>query len=87
MADASLMLDRLADSRRLTILWHLAQGGKTAEDLVRATGLEPCAVAEELRRLRDMGFVAARAPDGAEVHILRDPKVERVMVVLDELFG
>jgi DNA-binding transcriptional ArsR family regulator len=48
-ASAVLLLDQLADQRRLTILWHLAQGGKTTDELVAATGLDPRAVAKELR--------------------------------------
>lgn len=84
---AGVLLDRLADQRRLTILWHLAQGSKTTDELVRATGLELGAVAEELRHLRDIGFVAAVGPPEATAYALGDRQVERVIVLLDELFG
>lgn len=87
MGAASAMFDHLADPRRLTILWHLAQGGKTTDALAQATGLQPEAVAAELQQLRHVGFVTADGPPEATVYALGDRQVERVIVLLDELFG
>jgi DNA-binding IclR family transcriptional regulator len=86
-ASAVVLLDQLADQRRLTILWHLAQGGKTTDELVAVTGLDLQAVAEEVRNLRDIGFVMAAGPHESSIHVLADRQVERVIVLLDEIFG
>jgi DNA-binding HxlR family transcriptional regulator len=87
MGAASAMLDHLAEPRRLTILWHLARGTKTSDALVGATGLAPGTVTEALRELLAIGFVAASGPPAARLYALDDSQVERVIELLDELFG
>lgn len=58
-ARVGVMPDQLADQRHLTIFFLRAAARKTNDELVRATGREPGAVAKELGHLHEIGFVTA----------------------------
>jgi DNA-binding transcriptional ArsR family regulator len=86
-ADAARLLRMLAHEKRLLVLCHL--GGVTemkVGDLVAAVGLSQSALSQHLALLRDEGLVATRREAQTIHYRLADPKVERVIALLRELY-
>jgi DNA-binding transcriptional ArsR family regulator len=52
---------------RIQLLWGLLDGERTVDQLVQATGLRQSLVSQQLRLLRDLGFVAVRR-NGRNAH-------------------
>ena len=54
-------------SSRIQLLWGLLDGERTVEQLEEATGLRQSLVSQQLRILRELGFVAVRR-EGRHAH-------------------
>ncbi|MCE6960799.1 metalloregulator ArsR/SmtB family transcription factor [Cereibacter sphaeroides] len=86
-ADAATgFLKALGHEGRLTILCHLISGPKSVMELETLLSSRQAAVSQQLARLRLEGLVTARREGQAIFYSILDPKVERVVGLLAELF-
>ena len=76
----------LANPSRLLILCELNQGERSVSALETAVGLAQSALSQHLAKLRESGIVATRRDAQTIYYRLADPKVERMMGTLYELF-
>ena len=84
--DVALMLRSLSHGARLRVMCELVEGEKSAGDLVRASGLSQSALSQHLAKLREDGLVDTRR-DGQSIHYsLADPKIQRLVKFLFELY-
>ena len=84
--DASNFLKALAHEGRLMILCHLSAGEKSVTELETLLTSRQAAVSQQLARLRLEGLVSARRDGKAIYYSLADPRVERVVGLVYELF-
>lgn len=84
---AAGLLKSMANECRLLILCHLAVSGElSVGQLVDRVGLGQSALSQHLGKLREQQLVATRK-EGQSVHYrLCDPKVERLLQLLHELY-
>lgn len=86
-AEAARMLRLFANENRLLLLCHLAgEGEMTVGALAEAIGLSQSALSQHLARLREDGLVMTRKEAQAVFYRLADPKAERLLVVLRDLY-
>ncbi len=83
---ASNFLKALAHEGRLMILCHLASGEKSVTELEQLLSSRQAAVSQQLARLRLEGLVSARRDGKAIFYSLADPRAERLIGVLYDLF-
>jgi ArsR family transcriptional regulator len=84
--DAAEFLRALGHEGRLMILCYLVTGEKSVSELEALLGARQAAVSQQLARLRHEGLVQTRR-DGKAIHYsLADPRTERLLGVLYELF-
>lgn len=76
----------LANPARLLILCELNQGERSVSTLETAVGLAQSALSQHLAKLREHGIVATRRDAQTIYYRLADPRVERMMGTLYELF-
>lgn len=76
----------LANPARLLILCELNQGERSVSTLEAASGLAQSALSQHLAKLREHGIVATRRDAQTIYYRLADPRVERMMGTLYELF-
>ncbi len=86
-AAAASMLRLLASERRLMVLCTLiVEGEAPVGRLAQRAGLSQPAMSQHLAKLREDGLVATRRT-GTTIHYrIADPRVERIMDVLQEVF-
>ncbi|AXQ95835.1 metalloregulator ArsR/SmtB family transcription factor [Cereibacter azotoformans] len=84
--DAAGFLKALGHEGRLTILCHLSSGPKSVMELETLLSSRQAAVSQQLARLRLEGLVSARREGQAIFYSILDPKVERMVRLLAELF-
>ena len=85
--EAARLLKLLANEKRLVILCFLATRGEMAVGaLVEALGLSQSALSQHLARLRRDGLVLFRRESQTLHYRLADPRVVRVLGVLEEIF-
>lgn len=81
------ILKSLGNQRRLMILCELARCGEASVNaLADAVGLSQSALSQHLGRLREAGLVGFRRESQTLWYFIADPRVERLMVHLYELF-
>lgn len=85
-AEAAAFLKALAHEGRLLILCHLGQGEKSVTELENLLGSRQAAVSQQLARLRLEGLVTCRREGKAIYYALGDPRVQRTIGVLYEMF-
>ena len=83
---ASAFLKALSHEGRLMILCHLTQGEKTVTELEGLLGARQAAVSQQLARLRDEGLVQARREGKAIHYAISDPKVEKLIALVYDMF-
>jgi len=85
---AAELMRQLGNDRRILLLCCLIDEGEvTVSRLAQHVGLSMSAVSQHLKVLRWDGLVAARR-QGAEIHYrIADPRVVRLVSVLQELFA
>jgi len=85
--EAARLLKLLANEKRLIILCFLATCGEMPVGaLVEALGLSQSALSQHLARLRRDGLVLFRRESQTLHYRLADPRVMRVLSVLEEIF-
>ena len=85
--EAARLLKLLANQKRLVILCFLATRGEMPVGaLVEALGLSQSALSQHLARLRRDGLVLFRRESQTLHYRLADPRVMRVLMVLEEIF-
>jgi DNA-binding transcriptional ArsR family regulator len=85
--EAARLLKLLANEKRLIILCFLATRGEMPVGaLVEALGLSQSALSQHLARLRRAGLVLFRRESQTLHYRLADPRVMRVLGVLEEIF-
>ena len=84
--EASNFLKALAHEGRLMILCHLSSGEKSVTELEELLASRQAAVSQQLARLRLEGLVAARRDGKAIYYSLSDPRAERVVKLVYEMF-
>lgn len=83
---ASAFLKALAHEGRLMILCHLSSGEKSVTDLENLLHSRQAAVSQQLARLRLEGIVSCRREGKTIYYALRDPKAERLIGLVYEMF-
>src|SRR6516225_5175817 len=85
--EAARLLKLLANEKRLVILCFLATRGEMPVGaLVEALGLSQSALSQHLAKLRRDGLVLFRRASQTLHYRLADPRVVRVLGVLEEIF-
>jgi DNA-binding transcriptional ArsR family regulator len=85
--EAARLLKLLANEKRLIILCFLATRGEMPVGaLVEALGLSQSALSQHLAKLRRDGLVLFRRESQTLHYRLADPRVVRVLGVLEEIF-
>jgi DNA-binding transcriptional ArsR family regulator len=84
--EASNFLKALAHEGRLMILCHLSSGEKSVTELENLLDSRQAAVSQQLARLRLEGLVACRRDGKAIYYSLSDPKAEKVVGLVYELY-
>jgi ArsR family transcriptional regulator, nickel/cobalt-responsive transcriptional repressor len=72
IADA---MEGLAAGSRIQLLCRLAEGPRSVKQLTAETGMEQPAVSQQLRVLRDLGFVRAEKHGRKKIYELHDSHV------------
>lgn len=81
------LLKSMANECRLLILCHLAISGElSVGQLVERVGLGQSALSQHLAKLREQQLVATRKEAQSVFYRLCDPKVERLLQMLHELY-
>jgi len=84
--EAASMLRVLSHEARLTVLCDLVAGERTAGALVESSGLSQSALSQHLAKLRKEGVVATRREAQTIFYRLADPKAEKLIGMLHELY-
>ena len=85
--EAASLMKALSNEHRLMILCHLmARRELCVGALVEAVGLSQSALSQHLARLRDEGLVAYRRESQTLFYRIADPRAERVVARLREIF-
>lgn len=77
----------LADPTRVQILAFLADGPKTAGQIVRHVGRHQASVSSHLTCLRFCGFVEARRDGRSVIYELIDPRVRQLVFQAERLLA
>lgn len=83
---AARFLKALAHEGRLMILCHLSSGEKTVGELEVLLNTRQATVSQQLARLRLEGLVACRREGKAMYYSIDDPKAQRVVATVYDLF-
>lgn len=83
---AANFLKALGHDGRMTILCHLVSGPKSVTELENLALSRQAIVSQQLARLRLEGLVTARREGQAIFYSLLDPKVEKTLLLLCEMF-
>ncbi len=83
---ASAFLKALAHEGRLLILCHLNDGEKSVTELEQLLSQRQAAVSQQLARLRIEGIVKSRRDGKAIYYSLADPKAQRMIALLYDMF-
>ena len=83
---AAEFLKALSHDGRLKILCHIAYEEKSVSELEALLDSRQAAVSQQLARLREAGLVAFRREGKSIRYRLADPRVERILQTLHDLF-
>ena len=86
-AQAVGLLKALGSEPRLLVLCYLAEAGElSAGELTTQVGISQSALSQHLSKLREQGLVATRKEAQAVFYRVCDPRAERLLALLHELF-
>lgn len=85
-SEAESFLKQLANSKRLMILCVLSEGEMSVGDLNKRVPLSQSALSQHLAKLRSVGFVDTRRESQTIYYRLSDPRVEKVIGNLYQVF-
>ena len=81
------LLKSLANQRRLMVMCQLVENGEMrVTDLAAAVGLSQSALSQHLAVLRDQALVAFRRDSQVLWYSIADPRVERLLGTLHDLY-
>jgi ArsR family transcriptional regulator len=83
---AAALLRAIAHEARLLVLCELANGERSAGELVKRSGLSQSALSQHLAKLREGGLVATRREAQVIHYRIADQKAERVLRVLHDIY-
>ena len=83
---AADMLRALSHGARLRVLCELADGERSAGELVDASGLSQSALSQHLAKLREQELVATRREAQTIYYRIADAKALRILKLLNELY-
>jgi ArsR family transcriptional regulator len=84
--DVAGYLKVLANPSRLLILCELNGAERSVSSLEAAVGLTQSALSQHLAKLRESGIVATRRDAQTIYYRLADPRAERIMATLYDVF-
>lgn len=84
--EAATFLKALSHEGRLMILCYLSSGEKSVTELEQLLSSRQAAVSQQLARLRLEGLVSARRDGKAIYYSLSEPRVERLIGILYDMF-
>jgi DNA-binding transcriptional ArsR family regulator len=84
---AETLLKLMANSARLLVLCHLADGEKNVTDLVKAIKLSQPAVSQHLARMRYEGLVTARKKGQSVFYKIARPEVMQLVSAVEKIFA
>ena len=85
-AAAAAFLKAISNQNRLRILCELTTGERSVTELEALVPLSQSALSQHLAKLRDVDLVATRRDAQTIYYSLSDPRVERLMSVLYDMF-
>jgi ArsR family transcriptional regulator len=85
-AEAAALLRAISHEARLLVLCELTNGERSAGELVQRSGLSQSALSQHLAKLRDEGLVATRREAQVIHYRIADPRVQRVLRVLYDIY-
>ena len=86
-AEAAGLLRAMSNSSRLLVLCHLAGGVElSVSEIASRVGLSQSALSQHLAKLREEGLVATRKQAQAVFYRVADPRAERLLVLLQEIY-
>jgi DNA-binding transcriptional ArsR family regulator len=86
-AEAAALLKALSNPRRLLVLCHLVNAPEmSVTQLAENVGLSQSALSQHLAKLRDEGLVATRKEAQTVFYRAADERVERLLVLLQDLY-
>jgi len=83
---ATSLLKAMANTSRLLILCHLAEGEKSVGELERLVGLSQSGLSQHLALLRRKGIVATRREAQSILYSLASKEAKAIMATLYEVF-
>lgn len=84
--EAAGLMRSLSHGARLKVLCELTGGERSVGELVEASGLSQSALSQHLARLREDGIVTTRRQAQTIYYSVADPRVQRVVKLLYELY-
>ncbi len=84
--EAATFLKALSHEGRLMIMCHLSSGEKSVTELEQLLSSRQAAVSQQLARLRLEGLVNARRDGKAIYYSLSEPRAERLIGLLYDMF-
>jgi DNA-binding transcriptional ArsR family regulator len=85
-AEAAALLKAMSNPYRLRILCELQQGERSVTALEKAVGLSQSALSQHLAKLRESKVVATRREAQTIYYRVADPRAERLLRLMYELF-
>ncbi|MGL4281598.1 MAG: ArsR/SmtB family transcription factor [Albidovulum sp.] len=85
-SEASAFLKALSHEGRLMILCYLSSGEKSVTELEQLLSTRQAAVSQQLARLRLDGLVTARRDGKTVYYSLSEPRVERLIHTVHDMF-
>ena len=85
--EASRLLRIMANEGRLLVLCYLAEEGElSAGELTERVGISQSALSQHLAKLREERLVTTRKEAQSVYYRIGDPKAERILALLHEIF-
>jgi len=85
-AEAEAFLKQLANAKRLMILCVLSEGELSVGELNERVPLSQSALSQHLCKLREADFVVTRRESQTIFYRLADPRVEKIILSLYQVF-
>ena len=85
-AEAAALLRAISHPARLLVLCELANGERSAGELVERSGLSQSALSQHLAKLRENGLVATRREAQMIHYRIADQKAQRVLRALHDIY-
>ena len=85
-SEAAALLRAISNEARLLVLCELANGERSAGELVERSGLSQSALSQHLAKLREEGLVATRREAQVIHYRIADQRAQRLLRVLHDIY-